>query len=60
MNYEEKVVADNLITLCKWSPLEGQTLKGFPIRTIVRGKTVMEDREVVGSPGDGTFVSRLE
>jgi len=59
MNYEEKVVAENLITLCKWSPLKGKTLKGFPIRTLVRGKTVMADREVVGIPGDGTFVSRL-
>jgi len=31
-------------------------VKGVPIRTILRGKTVMEDGKVVGKPGDGQFV----
>jgi len=28
-----------------------------PIRTILRGKTVMEDGKIVGKPGDGQFIT---
>jgi hypothetical protein len=30
-----------------------------PVRTILRGKTVMADGKIVGKPGDGQFVTPL-
>jgi len=37
---------------------EGWMLKGWPIRTIVRGETVAEDLQVVGKTGFGKLVPR--
>jgi dihydroorotase len=34
-----------------WSPFEGVKVKGFPVRTIVRGRTVMAEGALVGAPG---------
>lgn len=36
---------------------EGWRLKGWPVRTIVRGTTVSEDFEVVSKPGHGRFAA---
>ena len=36
----------------------GWNLKGWPIKTIVRGTVVAEDFEVIGKPGYGNIVSR--
>ncbi len=41
-----------------WSIFEGDTFRGWPIRTIVRGKTVMVDGQITGKPGQGRFVTR--
>jgi dihydropyrimidinase len=37
---------------------DGWNLKGWPIKTIVRGTVVAEDFEVIGKPGYGNIVSR--
>jgi len=37
---------------------DGWNLKGWPIKTIVRGTIVAEDFEVIGKPGYGNIVSR--
>jgi dihydropyrimidinase len=37
---------------------EGETLYGFPGRTMVRGKVVYEDGEVVAEPGYGEYLAR--
>ena len=37
---------------------DGWKLKGWPVRTIVRGLTVMENHEVVGPPGHGKYLRR--
>ena len=37
---------------------EGRNLKGWPVKTIVRGELVAENFEVVGKLGHGKFVSR--
>jgi allantoinase len=36
-----------------WSPHEGTTIRGRVVRTILRGRTVFADGEVVGAPGGG-------
>jgi len=37
---------------------EGMNLKGWPVKTIVRGHLVAENFEVVGKLGHGKFVDR--
>ena len=37
---------------------DGWTLKGWPVKTIVRGTLIAEDFEVIGKPGFGKLVTR--
>ena len=37
---------------------DGWNLKGWPVKTIVRGNLVAEDFEIMGKPGFGKFISR--
>jgi dihydropyrimidinase len=41
-----------------YSLYDGWKLKGWPVRTIVRGVTVMRDGEVVGPQGHGRYLHR--
>ncbi len=41
---------------CGWTPLEGREVQGVPVRTIVRGTTVIIDGEVMGKPGFGKHI----
>ncbi|MEK9845685.1 amidohydrolase family protein [Thalassospira sp.] len=43
---------------CDYSPYEGLEVKGWPVHTIVRGKTVVKDGEVTGQKGDGKYLAR--
>ena len=43
-----------------YTPWEGFAVVGWPVRTILRGRTIMEEGEVVGDPGFGTYLSRPE
>ncbi|WP_169945371.1 dihydroorotase family protein [Microbispora sp. H11081] len=40
-----------------YSILDGQTLRGWPVRTVLRGRTVAVDGQIVGEPG-GRFLAR--
>ncbi len=44
------VTNDWLASRCGWSPFEGMELTGRPVGTIIRGRRVMWDAEVLGSP----------
>jgi dihydroorotase len=39
-----------LVSPCGWSPFTGTTVQGWPIMTIVRGRVVMREDEVLGEP----------
>ncbi len=39
-----------LASKCGWSPFEGRTLSGWPMATIIRGREVMRDGELLGDP----------
>jgi dihydroorotase (multifunctional complex type) len=53
----KKVIGnDMLFTKCGWTPFEGIEVKGIPVRTVVRGKTVMETEAVIAEPGHGQFI----
>jgi dihydropyrimidinase len=41
-----------------YSLYEGQTLKGWPVQTIVRGNTVMAHGKIMGQPGYGSYLFR--
>jgi dihydropyrimidinase len=43
---------------CDYSPYEGMDITGWPVLTMVRGKVVMRDGELVGSPQHGVHLAR--
>ncbi len=51
MEKEGVLRADKLHSKNKVTPFEGFAVKGIPVATIVRGKIVAENGEIVGSPG---------
>lgn len=60
IDLEKEWVVDEAKTQCKakYTPFHGMKLKGGIDRTIVRGKVVYENGEIVGQPGYGQFVKR--
>jgi len=38
---------------CGWTPFDGMSVTGWPTATIVRGRIVMRDDQLVGSPSGG-------
>ena len=55
---EKKVTSDLFGGFSDYIVYEGKTLKGWPVKTIVRGELVAEDFEVVGKLGHGRLVER--
>jgi dihydropyrimidinase len=41
-----------------YTPYEGLEITGWPVATMLRGRFVMRDGKLVGSKGDGRYVSR--
>jgi len=58
INRERVVDAAYLQSRADFSPWEGLTLKGWAVRTLVRGKTVMCDGEITGREGYGAYLHR--
>lgn len=58
MEMEKAVTEKELKSKCKWSPYFGVKLKGWPVMTIVRGKIVYRDGEIVGEKGHGKYIQR--
>jgi dihydroorotase-like cyclic amidohydrolase len=56
MSKEEIISNETTYTKVGWTPYHGRKVKGVPIRTILRGKTVMQDGKIVGKPGDGELI----
>jgi len=59
LNLSKKVEPKLLHSVSDFSVYEGWTLTGWPVLTMVRGKTVMKDGEIVGPPGHGRFIGPL-
>ena len=58
LNKEQKVTNDLFGGFSDYLIYEDWKLKGWPVKTIVRGQTVSEDFQVVGKCGYGKLVSR--
>lgn len=44
--FERSMVASK----CGWSPYEGETFTGWPVRVILRGRTVVQEGGIIGPP----------
>ena len=51
MRKEGTIDQDKLHSKSKVTPFHGFRVKGLPVYTIVRGRVVMENGELVGKPG---------
>ncbi len=58
LSKERTVKADELGSYSDYSLYDGWNLKGWPVKTIVRGVTVMDDGKIVGQPGFGEYLWR--
>ncbi len=47
---EREITGDWLAAKCGWSPFEGMTVTGWPMATVIRGRVVMRDGELIGPP----------
>ena len=56
LDKEFEVREEDLLGIIGWSPYEGRTYKGVPVRTLIRGNTVYADGKVLAKPGDGRYV----
>jgi dihydroorotase (multifunctional complex type) len=53
-----KINNNELLTACGWSSFEGMEVTGIPVLSTVRGTLTLDDGEVVGKEGLGTFIPR--
>jgi dihydropyrimidinase len=58
LDMERVVKAEELGSYADYSLYDGWKLKGWPVRTIVRGVTVMDAGKVVGPAGHGRYLRR--
>lgn len=58
MREERRVTADLFGGFSDYAVYDGMVLRGWPVRTIVRGQVVADDFEVIGKPGYGQMVAR--
>jgi dihydroorotase-like cyclic amidohydrolase len=57
MEETRPVTTERLLSAQEYTPFEGMELTGWPVRTLLRGKTVFADGEPVGEPF-GTYLKR--
>jgi dihydroorotase-like cyclic amidohydrolase len=57
LHQEEVVTPDLLHSAQDHTPFEGVRVKGWPVRTMLRGQTVFLNGTVIGAPG-GQFITR--
>jgi dihydropyrimidinase len=53
-----EVKPDELGSYSDYSLYEGWRLKGWPVRTILRGRTIMQDGRITGEGGYGRYLAR--
>ncbi len=48
MKARRTISNDWIESRCKWTPFDGVTVTGWPVGTIIRGRTVMWNGEILG------------
>jgi len=51
------VTTERLLSAQEYTPFEGMELTGWPVYTLLRGRTAFADGEAVGEPS-GTYLRR--
>ena len=47
---------DEMYSKSGWTPYQGWELTGGPVLTMLRGKIIAQEGEVIGQPGNGTYI----
>ena len=55
---KKKIVLEDLHADADYSIWDGFEGQGYPLTTILRGKVIVEDGKLLGSPRDGRWLSR--
>lgn len=50
LNKKRKITNDWIHSKCGWTPFDGMEVTGFPVGTVLRGKMVMWEDEILESP----------
>lgn len=58
LNQDRVVRHEELGSYSDYSLYDGWTLKGWPVRTILRGETIMENGQITGAGGYGRYLPR--
>lgn len=58
LDLERRFRLDDVESKSGWTLFEDEVFTGWPVRTIVRGETVMHDGEITADKGFGEFVPR--
>ncbi len=58
LNLQREVIPAELGSYSDYSLYEGQRFKGWPVKTILRGKTVMDKGRITGQAGFGRYLFR--
>jgi dihydroorotase len=53
LDAEKEIRDEDTLGIIGWTPYAGRKVRGVPVRTLVRGRTVFADGKVVGEPGKG-------
>jgi len=57
---EWTITSERVYTKCQLNPYHGRKIKGKVTHTILRGKVIMEEGEVMGEPGYGKFITPIK
>ena len=50
MKAERTITNQWIVSRCGWTPFDGRKVKGWPMATIIRGRLVMSDGQLIGDP----------
>jgi dihydroorotase len=50
MQRRRRIEESWIVSPCGWTPFAGMEVTGWPVATVIRGRTVMREDEVLGSP----------
>ena len=50
MKRRRRIEESWIVSPCGWTPFAGMDITGWPVATIVRGRAVMREDEVLGTP----------
>ncbi|MBN8871914.1 MAG: dihydroorotase [Rhodospirillales bacterium] len=50
MKHQRRIEESWIVSPCGWTPFAGMDITGWPVATIIRGRTVMREDAVLGAP----------